>query len=290
MNTEPVPVPMLTNILVDAIKAANDAEGKRPKAFDTMFRHSDAGKCARQIAFSSLGFDETEPMDLAGHWVTTLGTWIHEKWQDALQRHSHPDGTGKAVEVRVRHDDLSSGHLDALIYTPDGRLICYELKTMGSFGFDKATGLMRKNWARKEPEGPRLSAIIQGSLNAVAANADLLVIGIIGLEAMSKGFAEKVGAADLDRFMAEWHYTREEFEPLALAELDRLNETKNWIDNGHLPPRWGLNDKGYSTTLDPQGENWECLYCPYRSLCIEAGPSARIGDLRGRLETSDAAV
>lgn len=278
MNTEPVPVPMLTNILVDAIKAANEEEGKRPKAFNTMFRHSDAGKCARQMAFSHLEVPETEPMDLAGHWITTLGTRIHEMWQDAL-RTDYPDAR---IEVRVKLGDmLSSGHIDALVEI-DHRLVCVELKTIGSFGFDKATGLMRKNWARKEPEGPRLSAVIQGSLNALASNADLLVIGIIGLEAMSKGFAEKVGASDLDRFMAEWHYTRDEFEPLALAEIDRMEEIRNWIEAGDLPPRWGLNDKGYSTTLDPLGDNWECLYCPYRTACIEAGPGTgvRISDLR----------
>lgn len=280
MDHSPVPEPMLTNILVDAIKAANDEEGKRPKAFDTMFRHSDAGKCARQIAFGSLGFEETEPMDLAGHWVTTLGTWIHEKWQEAAEKKYGP---AIEVEVRVQHGDLSSGHLDGLIVTVEGIKICWELKSMGSFGFDKATGLMRKNWARKEPEGPRLSAVIQGSLNALASGADLLVIGIIGLEAMSKGFAEKVGANDLDRFMAEWHYSREEFEPLALLELDRLGEVKAWIDNGDLPPRWGLNDKGYSTELDPAREEYPCSYCSFRSLCMEAGPSARIADLRGSL-------
>ena len=284
MDPTPVPVPMLTNILVDAIAEANEAEGKRPKAFDTMFRHSDAGKCARQIAFGSLGFDETEPMDLAGQWVTTLGTRIHELWQDALMAE---DFSSQEIEVKVRFDDLCSGHLDALIETKEGVRICYELKTMGSFGFDKATGLMRKNWARKAPEGPRLSAIIQGSLNALASNADLLVIGIIGLEAMSKGYAEKVGASELDRIMAEWHYSREEFEPLALFELERLNETKAWIDRGDLPPRWGLNDKGYSTTLDPQGDGWECAYCSYRSLCLQAGPSARIADLRGVVNATD---
>ena len=272
---------MLTNILVDAIYEANLAEGKRPKAFDTLFRHSDAGKCARQMAFSTLGFEGTEPMDLAGHWVTTLGKLIHEEWQEAAQKKY---GLNCEVEVQVRHGDLTSGHLDALIVTDEGIKICWELKTMGSFGFDKATGLMRKNWARKEPEGPRLGAIMQGSLNALASGADLLVIGIIGLEAMSKGYAEKVGASDLDRFMAEWHYSREEFEPLALHELSRLEEVKNWIDAGDLPPRWGINDKGYSTTLDPQGDGWECAYCPFRSLCIEAGPSARISDLRGLKE------
>jgi hypothetical protein len=286
MDTTPVPEPMLTNILVDAIHEANVAEGKRPKAFDTMFRHSDAGKCARQIAFGHLGFDETEPMDLAGHWVTWLGKLLHEHWQKAAEEKYGPDCE---VEVKVRFGDLTSGHLDALIViVVNGVKICFELKSRGVTGFDKAAGFYRQKWVRKEPQGPTMNDLLQGSLNALASNAELLIIGIMGTECLSKGFAEKVGASDLDRFMAEWHYTREEFEPLALAELDRLGEIKAWIDRGDLPPRWGLNDKGYSTTLDPQGDGWECGYCPYRSLCIEAGPFARIGDLRGLKEEADA--
>jgi hypothetical protein len=257
---------MLTSLLVDAIHEANEAEGKRPKAFDTMFRHSDAGKCARQIAFGHLGYEESEPMDLAGEWVTTLGTVIHGQWQEAFLW-SYPDAQ---VEVKVRHGDLSSGHLDALV-SIDGITFCYELKTMGSFGFDKAMGLMRKNWSRKEPEGPRLSAIIQGALNALASNADVLVIGIIGLEAMSKGYAEKVGASDLDRILGEWHYSREEWEPLALAEIDRLEEIKGWLAQDVLPPRWGIDDNGNSKEFVPEKDQFPCGYCSFKSMCQFAG-------------------
>jgi hypothetical protein len=267
---------MLTSLLVDAIHEANQAEGKRPKAFDTLFRASDAGKCARQIAFGSLGYEETEPMDFAGTWVTTLGTRIHEMWQTTLLA-DYPDAE---IEVKLRHGDLLSGHADAVVVMPEGIKVMYELKTMGSYGFDKAMGLMRKSWSRKEPEGPRLSAILQGSMNALAAGADLLVIGIIGLEAMSKGYAEKVGASDLDRIMGEWHYSREEFEPLALAELQRLEEVKGWLDAETLPPRWGIGEDGRSTEFSPEnGQQFPCGYCGYRSACIHYGAAPVTLDL-----------
>jgi hypothetical protein len=258
---------MLTSLVVDAIHEANIADGKRSKAFDTMFRHSDAGKCARQLGFAALGYEETEPMDLAGVWGTWLGRTIHEEWQKCLLE-TYPDAE---VEVKVRFDDTTSGHLDALITTPEGVKICYELKTMGSFGFDKATGLMRKTWSRKAPEGPRLTAIIQGSLNALASGADVLVIGVIGLEAMSKGYADKVGASELDRIMAEWHYSREEFEPIALSELDRLAEIKGWLDAETLPPRWGIDDSGRQVEFDPENTQFPCGYCSHKSLCRYAG-------------------
>jgi hypothetical protein len=270
MDRNPVPVPMLTPLLVDAISEANKAQGKRPKAFDTYFRHSDAGKCARRIGFSYLGYDDSDPMDLSGHWVTWLGRILHEHWQEAGHRVLNME-----AEVKVRHGDLSSGHLDALVTTKEGITICYELKTKGSFGFDKSMGYLRKSWTRIEPQGPPLGEILQGSLNALASGADLLIIGIMGLDSISKGNAKKMGVSDLDRIMGEWHYTRSEFEPLALAELERLGEIKGWLDADFLPPRWGLNDAGYSVTLDPDKDHdWQCVYCPYRSMCSYAGAAA----------------
>jgi hypothetical protein len=295
MNREPVPQPMLTHLLAEAIHEENVAAGRRPKAFDTMFRHSDSGDCIRKMALDYLDYPETDPPDLADEEVMWLGTTVHEFFGDALVRKM----PGAEVEVKVRHGDLTSGHLDALITTPEGVRICFELKTKGSFRFDKAVGLMRKSWARKEPEGPPLGDVLQGSLNALAAGADLLIIGILGLEAMSKGYAEKVGASELDRIMAEWHYSRAEFEPLALAELERLAEGRAWIEAGQIPPRWGLNDLGYSVTLDPAYGKYPCSYCRFRSLCafIGAEPTPHPvpgwrewmkGDLAGLLEVSRA--
>lgn len=271
MNTEPVPVPMLTNLLVDAIAAANEAEGKRPKAFDTMFRHSDAGKCARQMGFSYLEVQESDPMDLAGHWVTWVGQKVHEEWQEVLIA-KYGERVNLEVEKKVRRGDLSSGHLDALVDTQEGVTICFELKTRGSFGFDKAMGYRRKGGFRREyPEGPRRADIIQGSLNAVAAGADLLVIGIIGMEALSKAGADTLGTSDLERIMGEWHYRREEFEPIALAEWDRMEEIKGYLDRDTLPPRWGISDSGFPAEFNPAHTNFPCGYCPYKSACLSLG-------------------
>lgn len=263
----PVAVPEITDVLIAKIYEANLAAGRKEKAFDTPFRYSDAAKCMRQMAFSSLDIEQTDPMDLAGHWVTWLGSLIHEKLQEAL-RERYPEAK---IEGKSALVDLTSGHFDALITIPSGEKILYELKTKGTYGFDLAVGILRKQWKRADPEGPGLGAKVQGAMNAIAMGADRLIIGVIGFEAISKGFAEKIGCSEVDRIMGEWHYDRAEFEPWAMAELDRLREIKNILDSGLLPPRWGLDDEMGHVEFDAKA-NFPCGYCAWQKACQHAGP------------------
>lgn len=273
LTAHPVNSLLLTDAIARQIAQDNEAEGQRPKAFETMWRASDAGKCARVLGLRESGYAPTEPVDLAGQWVMWLGVMIHEKMGHALIERF---GFDAVTEHPWRLEDLVSGHLDAKVTMPNGEIVCYELKTRNAFGFDKAIGLNRMKYSEKPPEGPRSSDLIQGALNAHAIGADRLVIGIIGLEAVSKGLAEKLGYDDLRRIMAEWHYTREDFEPIALAELDRMREMKAWMDDNLLPPRWAIDEVNgalQSVTLNPDQRDvpWQCQYCDYRSLCTFAG-------------------
>jgi hypothetical protein len=103
-----------------------------------------------------------------------------------------------------------------------------------------------------------------------------MVIGIIGLEAVSKAFARKLGFEDLRRIMAEWHYTREEYEPWAIAELDRMEEIADHLRSDVLPPRWAVGDDMTQVELDPDASRpaWQCDYCSHRTTCSYAGPGA----------------
>lgn len=266
MIEPPVDVPLLTHLLVKKIKADNEAEGERPKAFPTLTRHSDGGKCVRANALAALGHRKTEPMDLAGNWVTWVGKLIHDKFQEALIEAFPPGAVTVEVRVRLEHD-LSSGHIDAVIRMPDGRLICYELKTKGSYGFNLSIGLDRPHWLLKDPEGPGIQAKCQGALNALAIGADELRIGVLGLEALSIGYAEKFDFSEFQRIGAEWLYTKPQYEAIALAELERLREIRAWLDDDVLPPRWGLDDDGEHVELNPKAGKYPCTYCPYRSAC-----------------------
>lgn len=262
----PVKTPLITGVLLDAIHEANELEGRRPKAFNTITRYSDAAKCSRAIAFDSMGVELTNPPDLAGEWVMWLGSLIHEKLQEVIIE-VFP---GAICEATSRIDDIVSGHADALIVLEDGRRVLFELKTSGAFGFDQAVGLNRKAYDRKNPAGPRASAKLQGALNAVALDCDLLMIGMISMEAVSKQLAEKVGFADHDRIMGEWHYDKAEFGPWAQAELARMDEIAMQITAGVLPGPVAIGDEMEAITLNPHlyRPDFRCVYCSHKDRCL----------------------
>jgi hypothetical protein len=261
----PVEEPIITDVLARAIHREMLSAKRKAYAFPTWFRHSDAGKCARYLWFEHTATTQSNPPDVSSAWVMWIGTMLHEELQRALPERF----PGCKVEPSVRHGDLSSGHVDALVTLEDGTTICYELKTLGSFGFDKAVGWRRKNWALGIPQGPAASARLQGALNATAADADLLVIGAMGLESASKGFADKHGISEIGRTVAEWHYTKAEFGPWATQELARLQSIRHDLEHKIVPPRTAIGDELEQITLNPNlaSPPWQCQYCGHFDNC-----------------------
>lgn len=268
----PVKVPVLTDALVAKIHADNVEAGQKDRAFKTSFRHSDAGACARKMAYAMLEVPQSNPPDIAGEWVMWLGTLLHEKLQGALHDRF---GSACEVEVKIRHGWLSSGHIDCVVNNVPGfGRVAYELKTKGGYGFNKAIGLDRKAYATKFPEGPGAGAKIQGALNASAVDADWLFIGIIGLEAVSKQLASRIGFDDLSRVMAEWQYDKATYGPWALNELDRMREIASFVEGGALPSGSAIGDEFETVQLNPSihQANWRCVYCSYQDQCLSDGP------------------
>lgn len=243
----------------------------KPKAFDTMFRYSDAMNCSRRLVFDALGVKKSDPIDPAGLHVTTLGTYIHERVQECIERR-YP---GAKAEIKSSLE-LTSGSADEVVGSSvitavipwEGGDCLYELKSIGGFGFDKAVGLNRKGYKLGSPEGPRISAIVQGGLNALANGCETLVVGYIAMEAVSKGLAEKVGFGEYDRFTAEWHIPREVWEPLALAEQARLERLADYVAARELPPG-DAYEKGSWIDISPLDVRpfWSCQYCPHMTTC-----------------------
>jgi len=261
----PVKVPLITDVLARAIHDEMTRSERKRFAFPTRFRHSDAGKCERYLWYEAKGFEQSNPPDVGSAYIMWLGTMLHEELQRALPER-YP---GAQIETPVRIDDLSSGHLDAIVRLPDGRKVCYELKTRGSFGYDKAVGWKRKNWAVDTPQGPSTSDRIQGALNASAIDADLLVIGLLSLEAASKGFADKHGIDDIGRICAEWHFTPAEFGPWAADEITRMRTMDAALDAGLKLPRIAIGDEMVPVKLNPNNNTppWQCTYCSHFDTC-----------------------
>lgn len=308
--------PRFVQLLVQKMAAADEAAGAKPTAHNTRIRHSDAGKCARAIGYSAAGIPRSNPMDLAGTWVTSLGTLIHEAWQEALAI-AFP---GAQIEIKLRIDGLdASGHADAVIDTtrpptdaeiiagsyddqsgsgdlggPVPHRILFELKTVGGFSYKMKVG------ERGAAEGPSHDHKAQAALNAVAVDADEVVIGYIATEAISKPAAARKGFDELTRFVAEWSYTRDEFEPWADAERKRMEGILALNDQGMLParkipspelprnseivdPRKGRWEQRSATgDLIDTGTFWSCGYCSWQDTCAATAS--------GRIPISDVAV
>lgn len=302
-GTPPDPTPRFSTVLLDALERQRDEDGEKATANGTRIRHSDAGKCARAIALKAAGFPAA-PMDPAGVHVTNLGTLIHEAWQEALASALGADNV--EIEPTCQVDGLdASGHIDAIITLTDSDgeptwRVAYELKTVGGFGYKKAVG------ERGEPEGPKHGAVVQGCLNAYAADCDELVIGYLATEAISRQAAERAankGAHidELRRFTAEWTYSRDDIERIAKPEVARLQRVLDLLDDGYLAPtkipdpeiperafvadprsgRWEVyGDSPDAESDEPMavldtGTTWQCAYCPWQEACAAidiAGP------------------
>lgn len=299
----PDPTPRFVGVLVDEWAAERD--GDKATALGTPFRHSDAGKCARAISYTAAGIPRSDPMDLPGVWNTSLGSLIHEHWQEALLRR-WPDAEVEVTCATVGAD--GSGHIDAVIRTEcpdcerctDGwRTIAVELKTIGGFGFKGAVGAARKG---TPAEGPKAAHLLQAAINGRAVDADEVVVAYLAKECISATVAQRFGITDdVGRFAAEWTLTREQYEPLADAEAERVAGVLALVADGRLaarkspemPPGAEVTDPttgawaSHLTTDDGErvvadtGSTWECApYCGFHTLCAQT--------TAGRIPVADA--
>lgn len=299
----PDPSPRFVGVLVE--EWAADRDDDKPTAHGTPFRHSDAGKCARAISYTAAGIPRSDPMDITGVWNTRLGTLVHDLWQEALQRR-WPDAEVEVTCSMVGAD--GSGHIDAVIRyvdfegIPEGqpvppdvigarsRTIAYELKTVGGFAFKGAVGAARKG---TPAEGPKAAHLLQAAINGRAVDADEVIVGYLAKECISARVAKSYGLDEVGRFAAEWTFTREQYEPLADLEAERIDGILALGADGllaarkspEMPPGAEVTDpttgayevrlrtEDGETVVTDTGSTWECDYCPYQTLCAttEAG-------------------
>ena len=275
----PVPRPVLTACLLEKIVSEARAKGRKPHAFDTRLRYSSSGGCTRRLAYEALSVPETNPMDVPSLWVTFLGTIIHEFAQQAIAEKYGEAAQFEVTSITVECD--SSGSADAVVILtvtpgPGQAKVLWELKTVNGTAFKTGVGVSSKPYgpAKGGPKGPRWTARLQAAINAVAHDCDLVVIGYLAMEAISKGLAERCGFNDTDRVCAEWVYPREVFETWAQAEILRQAQVLATVDAGELPDRYIIDDSGEEKHLRPEDSRryWACDYCSHLDRCLEDGP------------------
>lgn len=285
--------PRFIQVLVE--KWAAESLEDKPHAIEgTRFRGSDAGKCARQIAYKDLGLPR-QPMDLSGVFNTNLGTLLHDAWQEALQERF----PGAQIEVKTRIDDCDgSMHIDAVLAWPDAAdvpeqvrgpgwseggdyVISYELKSIGGWGFKNSIGRAKSRTA----DGPRSDHLYQAAFGGAAMDAHEVIVGYLAKEALGKKMRVD---NELDRFVAEWTFTREQYEPLAAEESARVARIQKIIDDGEVPARhlpempdgakvmnpaegiwelWATPEGKSEPRLVDHGVAWLCDYCDFQEFC-----------------------
>lgn len=282
-------------LLAQAWGSALGSDDKPHAVEGSTFRHSWAGGCSREIGYNIFQVPRSNELSVADHWRFGTGTIIHERWQDVIKT-VWPEAE---IELKVQIEEIdSSGHIDAVIRdTKESNppfVTCLELKTIGGFGFKKSIG------ARGSAEGPRYSSILQCALNAYAVDADEMVIVYLALENLSPRELKKIGVEEWRRFAAEWTWSRDEYRPLALAEIERLGQIKTLVEAGALPARsipdpelppgslitdpsrglWELRghidgvEVGQDSIVLEAGSTWHCAYCSHQDRCaadLEAG-------------------
>ena len=245
----------------------------------TRWRGSWAARCARWVAYNCADEEPSNPPTVSAIWRMGLGSVVHELLEPAVQAWlKNDDSVQIQEEMTVELGKYGHGHIDLVLETDDGKKIVLELKTINGFGYKMAI---------EQGQGPRHNALVQGSMYAHAIDADLLVLGYLSLENISAGRASKFGIDDIGTFASEWHYTKEEFTPIAEAEIERLEGITSAIYDEGLTP---LDIPRRFSHFDPDipfpaeitapsngtwrdgtefGKVWQCNYCDFQNRCVE---------------------
>jgi hypothetical protein len=257
------------------------------------FYHSQSGGCARAVAYASLGVPRSNPTDLAGHFITRQGRMLHDAWQEIFQA-TFP---GAKVEVIVKEGERA-GHVDGVVtavaeahargaVVMHDRLVSIEGKSVDGYSYKAALGVPP---ASRVAQGPKHSHKLQAFLNAKALDADEAVIIYWPRGAISHQAAKRNNISEMTRVVAEWTYTREQYEPEAEREIKRIEGILKLLDGGTLPariipdpelPRHHVITnpaKGEWMSFDRDGQlldagtTWHCIYCPWQDTCAQTGP------------------
>ena len=254
-------------------------DGAPSKPSEKTWRGSYAGKCARQIQHMIRGDEKSNPTDLSGHWVMGLGSAIHKMMEPAVQAWGTESPIEVIAELGIELGDHGYGHADMVLQDGDYKVL-FELKTINGMGYKRSV---------IEGKGPRHQALLQAALYAEGIDADLLVIGYLGLENVGPGIAAKAGLDSIGKFASEWHYTPDQFLPLAKEERERLEEIAKVVTAGGTVPRTfsvsdpdipypaAITGPGSSAwrllaedgSLLNAGKSWTCNYCDWQDKCVK---------------------
>lgn len=238
-------------------------EGPKPTATGSLLRMSQAGMCARQIAFQAVGVPEDFELEAGVLFTFDVGRHWHERIQQLAQEHL---GAETEVKCTLEPEFPVSGSADFVYGDYVG-----EIKTVAGYAYGLATGRI---WQESGP-GPKEEHLLQAGMYAKAL--DKPNIHIVYIDKDKQG-------------MAEWFYGPEDIwlSELVDSELERMKGIANRIAEGVWPRRAIPN---YGTVEHPpqymakNGEPWNCRYCRWRDTCSQmpAAPT-KMSEVAGIIE------
>lgn len=295
-------------LLFDGWLRTVSEEERRPKAFDTLMRASQAGQCTRRLWYTITNPDQADDATPADRWRMALGTMVHNKIEEDMvpmvlqQVTAEGPWTDIEVEPKFTLEDQGvscSGSGDLFVLDVDGKRGLIEIKTVNGYKF-KCRALDFDGG----PAGPETYHLRQLGLAVQAYDADWAVILYVSMELTSprdlRRAGDKLGITldDWDKFIAEWVFTRDELQPVIDDEMRRMRLITKAKEVGlevAKVPRVAVVDGpdlgGMPVTIvDPESSSWEvrdtsgevidvgqawngnfCNYCPFKRQCIEDG-------------------
>ena len=249
---------------------------------------SDAGKCARQIAYKTLGAakDPNTELSPSSVWSMGMGNVIEDVITAQLAAEF-----GDAFATQVRVDETVStkygplrifGYAD-IVLKLFGKFVV-DIKSTANYGYRaKVFGLA---WKGAPPEGPSDEHMLQVAMYAVLLYADMCGIGYITRDPVSVKDAgtEWANGFDPEKMVcADYIVPVDDVIDFVSAEVDRLGGIMNrCVAEGMLPKRivpgcaeiyrWDTAGAGWWRNRDGKDvEEWSCRYCPFRERCDNDG-------------------
>lgn len=294
----------LVNALMREWDLLHPNDGRAMSVEGRLWRASWAGTCRRSLHYNVTRQPVTNPPTVADRWRMNTGQLVHDELDAmavafAAQLEAKAEDGVEPTKVLVEHKvDLRPAGIDGaatadlVIMKANGSTTVVECKSVVGFKFkQKATKF------NGPPKGPDLSHIIQAAVTAKALDADRVIVLYLALENVSPSLAYRASDDGLGRMAAQWTLSRGMYEPIAEAEIARVNEVLATVEAGVLAERLVPNDDGVERLIvNPakglwndvaddgrildSGKAWQCDYCDFRDRCIVDGTEGTFVDLR----------
>ena len=278
-----------------------DEAGPKPTAFGTPFRVSDSGACIRKRTLSAFGAMESDEFSSQTYMAFEVGNAIHESIQAAL---AAENGWRFEAEVPIDLTEASkkvghgieefglSGHCDGIITFDDGTRTILEIKTVSGFAAKLAWPYDRGG----KHQGPKREHWCQGSLYAVGAEADSVMIVYVAKEG---DYRSGIKAGDI----MQWERGLHEVHPdggqslydMAMDELRHFQYAARYHKKDQIAPAFVPNDSGELVLVHDRpeymqkgGKPWQCVYCTFSTMCRSLSEDEVSVDLIDRVQNAAA--